>query len=142
MDKMYNRISSGSSGPLQTVVNKVTSLWFGPLVDYLSDYWILKKPSTPWFIMSETVASRGLPLDHPVTKLRSIKQQVPCTSPIGYIRAPAVVKMQNSSKFRKFILRYVTSFWVHGKEVRKVALKYCKSWSIVCVSAFTTNRDT
>ena len=32
MDKMYSRISSGSSDPLQTVVNKVMSLWFGPLV--------------------------------------------------------------------------------------------------------------
>jgi hypothetical protein len=62
MDKMYSRISSGSSVPLQTVVSKVMSLWFGPLVDYLSDYWILKKPSTPWFIVLEAVASRGLPL--------------------------------------------------------------------------------
>jgi len=83
MDKMCSRISSGSSGPLLTVVNKVMSLWLGSLVEYLSDYRILKKPSTPWFIMSEAVASRGLPLDHPVTKLRSIKQQVPCTSPTG-----------------------------------------------------------
>ena len=75
------------------------------LVDYLSDYWLLKKPSPPWFIMSEAVASRGRPLDHPVTKLRSIKQQVPCTSPTGYTKDPAVVKMQNSSKFLTFILR-------------------------------------
>jgi hypothetical protein len=95
MDKMYSRISYGSSGPLQAVVNKVMSLRFGPIVDYLSDYWTLKKPSTLWFIMSEAVAFRGLPLDHPVTKFRSIKQQVPFTSPIGYTRAPAVVKMQN-----------------------------------------------
>jgi hypothetical protein len=63
---MYSRISSGSPGPLQTFVNRVMSLWFGSLADYLSDYWILKH-STSWFIMSEAVTSRGLPLDHPET---------------------------------------------------------------------------
>ena len=124
---MYSRISSGSSVPLRTVVNKVMSLWFGPLVDYLSDYWILKKPFTPWFVMLRGSGVSESPFgtsSHQITfhKTTSSLYQ-------SYWLHKGSCSGQDAEFFQ--ISKVHTSLrnfvWVHGKEVRKVAFKYCSS---------------
>lgn len=128
---MYSRISSGSSGALLTVVNKVMSLRFGPLVDYLSDYWILKKPSTMWFFFfvrgSGVSRSPFGPFSHQITFYKA-------ASPLyqSYWLQKGSCSGQDAEFFQMpnvhILLR--NFFWVHVKEVRKVAFKYC-SCSVV-----------